>query len=183
MKLAASRIKGFFAFVAISKDEPDRICALKRSNPLVIGIGNGEPGVLVGFLDQLHRGMETIRVRFEIRLVFRGISPQGQQVVDSQILDLLEVLPDLIFGLADDVEVAHRFHFRIVLKAAAQVQGQILGGTSGSVGHREESGTELFELLYGLEKLFHPFRGFGREQLDRYIQCARLVELIESHRL
>ena len=42
MRLAAKRIKGFFAFVAIARSEPGRICALKRSNPLVVGIGRGE---------------------------------------------------------------------------------------------------------------------------------------------
>ena len=39
---AVKRMKGFFAFVVISKDEPDRIFACKRSNPLVVGIGKNE---------------------------------------------------------------------------------------------------------------------------------------------
>lgn len=39
---AASRLRGFFAFVIISKDEPDRLLAFKRSNPLVIGLGENE---------------------------------------------------------------------------------------------------------------------------------------------
>ncbi len=39
---AVSRLQGFFAFVAIAKDEPDKLLVFKRSNPLVIGVGKGE---------------------------------------------------------------------------------------------------------------------------------------------
>jgi glucosamine--fructose-6-phosphate aminotransferase (isomerizing) len=39
---AVKRMKGFFAFVAISRDEPDKLFAFKRSNPLVVGVGDGE---------------------------------------------------------------------------------------------------------------------------------------------
>lgn len=42
MRRAAARIQGFFAFVAMAKAEPNRVCALKRSNPLVVGVGKGE---------------------------------------------------------------------------------------------------------------------------------------------
>lgn len=42
IRKAVQRMKGFFAFVIISRDEPDRIFACKRSNPLVIGIGREE---------------------------------------------------------------------------------------------------------------------------------------------
>ncbi len=39
---AVKRMKGFFAFVVMSRDEPDKLFAFKRSNPLVIGIGKNE---------------------------------------------------------------------------------------------------------------------------------------------
>lgn len=42
MRRAVARIHGFFAFVAMAKGEPHHVCALKRSNPLVVGVGKGE---------------------------------------------------------------------------------------------------------------------------------------------
>jgi glucosamine--fructose-6-phosphate aminotransferase (isomerizing) len=39
---AVSEMEGFFAFVLLSVHEPDVIYVFKRSNPLVIGIGDGE---------------------------------------------------------------------------------------------------------------------------------------------
>ena len=42
IRKAVRRMKGFFAFVVIARDEPNRIFACKRSNPLVIGVGHGE---------------------------------------------------------------------------------------------------------------------------------------------
>ncbi len=42
VRRAAMRFEGYLAFVALSRDEPNYLVALKRSNPLVIGIGKGE---------------------------------------------------------------------------------------------------------------------------------------------
>ena len=42
VKRAVSELHGFFAFVLFSKDDPDTLIAYKRSNPLVIGLGQGE---------------------------------------------------------------------------------------------------------------------------------------------
>lgn len=39
---AVGRIHGFFAFAVISRDEPETLVAFKRSNPLVIGLGENE---------------------------------------------------------------------------------------------------------------------------------------------
>ena len=39
---AVKRLHGFFAFVILAKDEPDKLLVFKRSNPLVIGLGDGE---------------------------------------------------------------------------------------------------------------------------------------------
>ncbi len=39
---AMERMRGFFAFVVVSRDEPNRLLACKRSNPLVIGVGKNE---------------------------------------------------------------------------------------------------------------------------------------------
>lgn len=39
---AVRRMKGFYAFVAISREEPEKLFAFKRSNPLVVGIGRNE---------------------------------------------------------------------------------------------------------------------------------------------
>jgi glucosamine--fructose-6-phosphate aminotransferase (isomerizing) len=42
VKRAVSELHGFFALVLFSKDDPDTLIAYKRSNPLVIGLGQGE---------------------------------------------------------------------------------------------------------------------------------------------
>ena len=42
VKRAVSELHGFFAFVLFSKEDPDTLIAFKRSNPLVIGLGQGE---------------------------------------------------------------------------------------------------------------------------------------------
>ncbi|MBI4372986.1 MAG: glutamine--fructose-6-phosphate transaminase (isomerizing), partial [Candidatus Omnitrophica bacterium] len=42
IRKAVRRMKGFFAFVVISRDDPERFFACKRSNPLVVGVGRGE---------------------------------------------------------------------------------------------------------------------------------------------
>ncbi|MFA7255840.1 MAG: glutamine--fructose-6-phosphate transaminase (isomerizing) [Candidatus Omnitrophota bacterium] len=42
VKRAVGELHGFFAFVLFSKDDPDTLIAYKRSNPLVIGLGQGE---------------------------------------------------------------------------------------------------------------------------------------------
>ena len=39
---AVKRMHGFFAFVILAKEEPDKLLVFKRSNPLVIGFGQGE---------------------------------------------------------------------------------------------------------------------------------------------
>lgn len=39
---AVRKLKGFFSFVVLSREEPDRLFLFKRSNPLVIGLGVGE---------------------------------------------------------------------------------------------------------------------------------------------
>ena len=42
VKRAIGELHGFFAFVIFSKDDPNTLIAYKRSNPLVIGLGQGE---------------------------------------------------------------------------------------------------------------------------------------------
>lgn len=42
VKRAVGELHGFFAFVLFSKEDPDTLIAYKRSNPLVIGLGQGE---------------------------------------------------------------------------------------------------------------------------------------------
>lgn len=39
---AVKRLNGFFAFVVLSREDPDQLLVFKRSNPLVIGLGHGE---------------------------------------------------------------------------------------------------------------------------------------------
>ena len=39
---ALRKVRGYFAFVLMSKREPDKLLIFKRSNPLVIGLGKGE---------------------------------------------------------------------------------------------------------------------------------------------
>lgn len=39
---AILRMRGYFAFVTLFKDDPQALYVFKRSNPLVIGLGNGE---------------------------------------------------------------------------------------------------------------------------------------------
>lgn len=39
---AVKRLHGFFAFVVFAKEEPDKIVVFKRSNPIVIGLGENE---------------------------------------------------------------------------------------------------------------------------------------------
>jgi len=39
---AIQRLNGYFAIVMISVDEPEKLFAFKRSNPLVLGVGKGE---------------------------------------------------------------------------------------------------------------------------------------------
>lgn len=42
VRRAVSELQGFFAFSLFSKDDPETLIAYKRSNPLVIGLGQGE---------------------------------------------------------------------------------------------------------------------------------------------
>ena len=42
LRKAILRMRGFFAFVVLSREEPDRLFAFKRSNPLVVGVGKDE---------------------------------------------------------------------------------------------------------------------------------------------
>ncbi|HNX69162.1 MAG TPA: glutamine--fructose-6-phosphate transaminase (isomerizing) [Candidatus Omnitrophota bacterium] len=42
VRQAVNELHGFFAFVLFSKEDPETIIAYKRSNPLVIGLGQGE---------------------------------------------------------------------------------------------------------------------------------------------
>lgn len=42
LRQAILELDGFFAFVVLAKDEPDKLFVFKRSNPLVIGLGHGE---------------------------------------------------------------------------------------------------------------------------------------------
>jgi glucosamine--fructose-6-phosphate aminotransferase (isomerizing) len=42
LRKAIKRLTGFFAFVVLDKDDPEKLYVFRRSNPLVIGLGNGE---------------------------------------------------------------------------------------------------------------------------------------------
>ncbi len=42
VKQAIGELHGYFSFVLFSKDDPDTLIAYKRSNPLVVGLGQGE---------------------------------------------------------------------------------------------------------------------------------------------
>lgn len=42
VRKAVKKLNGYFAFVAVAKDDPDQIIVFKRSNPIVIGLGQGE---------------------------------------------------------------------------------------------------------------------------------------------
>jgi len=42
VKLAVGKLKGSFALAIVSSSEPDKIIAVRKDSPLVIGIGNGE---------------------------------------------------------------------------------------------------------------------------------------------
>ncbi len=42
LQKAVKRMEGFFSFVIVAKDEPNKLFVFKRSNPLVIGLGHGE---------------------------------------------------------------------------------------------------------------------------------------------
>jgi glucosamine--fructose-6-phosphate aminotransferase (isomerizing) len=42
LRLALKEAQGYFAFVLMSADDPDKLYVFKRSNPLVIGLGKGE---------------------------------------------------------------------------------------------------------------------------------------------
>jgi len=42
VKNAVGELHGFFSFVLFSKEDPDTLIAYKRSNPLVVGLGQGE---------------------------------------------------------------------------------------------------------------------------------------------
>ena len=39
---AIERLEGYFAFVMVSAEEPDKLFVFKRSNPMILGVGNGE---------------------------------------------------------------------------------------------------------------------------------------------
>ena len=39
---AIARMKGYFAFVMLSKDDPEKLFVFKRSNPIVLGVGKNE---------------------------------------------------------------------------------------------------------------------------------------------
>ncbi|CAM3526418.1 glutamine--fructose-6-phosphate transaminase (isomerizing) [Hydrogenibacillus schlegelii] len=42
VRRAAARLEGAYALVAMSRQEPDKIVAVKRASPLIIGLGEGE---------------------------------------------------------------------------------------------------------------------------------------------
>ncbi len=42
LREAVKQLKGFFAFVILDKDDPEKLYVFRRSNPLVIGLGKGE---------------------------------------------------------------------------------------------------------------------------------------------
>lgn len=42
VRVTASLLRGAFAFVVISKDEPDKLIAVRHSAPLLVGMGDGE---------------------------------------------------------------------------------------------------------------------------------------------
>ncbi|MDA8193105.1 MAG: glutamine--fructose-6-phosphate transaminase (isomerizing) [Thermaerobacter sp.] len=42
VRLAEKRLKGAYAFLALSSRQPDQVVAVRRSSPLVVGLGSGE---------------------------------------------------------------------------------------------------------------------------------------------
>lgn len=58
LRKAVKRMHGFFAFVVLSKENPDKLYVFKRSNPIAIGLGEGENFVasdVTAFLSYTHR--------------------------------------------------------------------------------------------------------------------------------
>ncbi|MBX5467345.1 MAG: glutamine--fructose-6-phosphate transaminase (isomerizing) [Firmicutes bacterium] len=55
VRRAEARLKGAYAFLAVAADHPDRIVAVRRSSPLVVGLGQGENYLASDFTAFLRR--------------------------------------------------------------------------------------------------------------------------------
>lgn len=60
VRLAEERLKGAYAFLAVSGKQPDRVVAVRRSSPLVVGLGQGENYLASDFSAFLSRTKEAI---------------------------------------------------------------------------------------------------------------------------
>ncbi len=62
VRKAVSRAKGAYALVAMSRDEPDRIVAVRMISPLVVGVGDGEMFLASDIPAILHHTRDVIIV-------------------------------------------------------------------------------------------------------------------------
>ncbi len=81
VKRAEARLSGAYAFLAISATNPDRIVAVRRSSPLVIGLGAGENYVASDFSAFLAATRKALVLENGDMAV---VTPESVQVTDMQ---------------------------------------------------------------------------------------------------
>jgi hypothetical protein len=81
--------------------------------------------------------------------------------------------------LVDDREVGHHLDLLAPLQALDDVERAVLRRAARAVGHREEVGVQLLELLQLAEQALHPLLGLRRKELDRERESVAGVDVNE----
>src|SRR5437879_5772866 len=87
---------------------------------------------------ELLRVRESARRRRELRLAFRRIAAEREDVLDAGIAELIEDLAELARGVADAGEMGHRLEPDFALDARHEFDGEVASAPARAVGDRHE---------------------------------------------
>ena len=121
------------------------------------GAGHAEPvPVFPAYVgDQVGGVGEAVLGGLELGLPGRGMAPQGDDVFDAGGDQAVEHAGDLGPARAHAGQVGHRGEAVLPLDAGHEIDGEIAGGAACAVGHRDEAGGQVAQLLDG------PLQGLG----------------------
>jgi glucosamine--fructose-6-phosphate aminotransferase (isomerizing) len=133
-----ARLEGHFTFVVIHHDEPQRLVAVRRQTPLVVGLGDGENFVasnLVAFL------AETRRVMYPADGDVVEITPESVHVVSAESAEAVELE---VHEVDWDDEVAERSGYETFMLKEIYEQPE---GFRETIGDRVRHGRLVLEGL------------------------------------
>jgi glucosamine--fructose-6-phosphate aminotransferase (isomerizing) len=152
VRRALGDLRGYYAFVVLRADEPDHLVAVRRGNPLIIGLGEGE-NFLASDIPAILRHTRRVVVLEDGDMVV--VERSRVQITDSEGL----VVDRAVLGVEWDVEAAERggyphFMLKEIFEQPICLQQTLAGRlTAGGPRSPAETGIMFEKGVLGTEEV------------------------------